>query len=251
MESATSTIEKNMPSTRESLRNEFVKFLGSLKFMHDNSFVHRDLKPANIFIVDGKIKLGDFGLAEYMRWGRPPGANNIAGTPHTIAPEVWLNPNQADLYRADIYSAGITMAWRAQIASDPAHPDAFTKRVSRYSENFGYGGEMYKVFTYDTSNFRWDFWGGYDQILLNGVRDLRSRKVLVSSEMSRIFRWMTSENIFQRGNLEQRILELHQIKIVLLLHSLKQRWGLLNPKLQQFPVWIQNGLHPPLQAVLN
>jgi serine/threonine protein kinase len=28
--------------------------------------MHRDLKPANIFIKNGKIKIGDFGLAKII-----------------------------------------------------------------------------------------------------------------------------------------------------------------------------------------
>jgi serine/threonine protein kinase len=34
--------------------------------MHDKHIVHRDLKTPNIFIVDDKVKLGDFGISKVL-----------------------------------------------------------------------------------------------------------------------------------------------------------------------------------------
>src|SRR5215213_3447116 len=34
----------------------------AVAYLHDHGIVHRDLKPANIFIDDGVIKIGDYGL---------------------------------------------------------------------------------------------------------------------------------------------------------------------------------------------
>jgi len=35
----------------------------ALEYLHKQKYIHRDLKPSNIFLLNGSIKLGDFGLA--------------------------------------------------------------------------------------------------------------------------------------------------------------------------------------------
>jgi len=35
-------------------------------YMHDKRILHRDLKTPNIFILDKKVKLGDFGISKVL-----------------------------------------------------------------------------------------------------------------------------------------------------------------------------------------
>jgi len=46
--------------------------------------MHRDIKPENLLLIEGHIKVADFGLALRMSEADPG-----SGTPRYMAPEVW------------------------------------------------------------------------------------------------------------------------------------------------------------------
>jgi len=64
--------------------------------MHDERVVHRDLKPANFLLVEGKLKLIDFGIAKAMIGDTTSiyAANNQMGTVNYMSPEA-ANPSEA------------------------------------------------------------------------------------------------------------------------------------------------------------
>ena len=99
-----------------------------LRYVHAAGVLHRDLKTPNIFISrDGKVKLGDFGLARQVT----AEIRSRVGTPCYLAPEVM----QSDSYSesADVWGAGcialeavtLTFLWErkgvlaAQVLSEP------------------------------------------------------------------------------------------------------------------------------------
>ena len=68
--------------------------------------IHRDIKPENVLIADdGRIKIGDFGLARAISTSTSTGA--LIGTVAYLSPELVLG-RQADA-RSDIYSVGIML----------------------------------------------------------------------------------------------------------------------------------------------
>ena len=49
--------------------------------------MHRDLKPDNIFLHNGVIKLGDFGIARVLSDTKSK-AKTVVGTPYYLSPEI-------------------------------------------------------------------------------------------------------------------------------------------------------------------
>lgn len=73
---------------------------------HAAGLIHRDVKPENVLIADdGRIKIGDFGLARAVTTSTSTGA--LIGTVAYLSPELVLG-KQADA-RSDIYSVGIML----------------------------------------------------------------------------------------------------------------------------------------------
>ncbi|KAF2358666.1 Protein kinase domain [Trinorchestia longiramus] len=59
----------------------------TIDFLHNAGIIYRDLKMENLLLdEDGHIKLIDFGLAKWLRYGNKTGS--ICGTLHLMAPEV-------------------------------------------------------------------------------------------------------------------------------------------------------------------
>lgn len=75
-------------------------------YLHDNGIVHRDLKPANLFMENGVVKIGDYGLAKFISVSRRSGQTESVGTVHYMAPEI---ANGRYGKQIDIYALGIIL----------------------------------------------------------------------------------------------------------------------------------------------
>ncbi|KAI0718962.1 hypothetical protein C8T65DRAFT_69408 [Cerioporus squamosus] len=100
-----------------------------LRFIHDANVIHLDLKPANIFLTgEGRLKIGDFGMASVWPRPTPPGETQLIpgakpagfereGDKLYLAPEV-LQGRYGKA--ADVFSLGMTML---ETASNIVVPD--------------------------------------------------------------------------------------------------------------------------------
>ncbi|CCW71513.1 unnamed protein product [Phytomonas sp. Hart1] len=89
-------------------------FLG-LEYLHRNQVAHRDIKGDNLLISmdTGVAKLADFDQAKIMSTHdtlRMAATATLAGTPYWMAPEVITDESGYDPFKADIWSAGCTVA---------------------------------------------------------------------------------------------------------------------------------------------
>ncbi len=89
---------------------EYVKQVAlALQYAHDQSphVIHRDVKPENMLIAhDGRILLGDFGIAMISQSSRYQSTKDMAGTIAYMAPEqIESHPRPA----SDQYSLGIVV----------------------------------------------------------------------------------------------------------------------------------------------
>ncbi|MFZ5832305.1 MAG: serine/threonine protein kinase [Planctomycetota bacterium] len=118
-----------------------VEVCQALRHAHDRGIVHRDLKPGNLLLArDGRIKLGDFGIAKLFGNSRMTQAGSVIGTAE------YMSPEQADGRpvdpRSDLYSLGAVLyallarrpVFRARSLPDMLYKQRFEKPepVRRY-----------------------------------------------------------------------------------------------------------------------
>ena len=75
---------------------------------HAQRIVHRDVKPANILLsTDGRVKVGDFGVARLAEGSTDGTAATIVGTPRYMAPE--QGRGRPTTPATDVYSVGVVL----------------------------------------------------------------------------------------------------------------------------------------------
>ncbi len=85
----------------------FIDVLEAVDYAHKEGVLHRDIKPENILVMDGRVKLSDFGLGRRMYSDSTTltVTNAAMGTFAYSAPEQFSDAHSADV-RADVYALG-------------------------------------------------------------------------------------------------------------------------------------------------
>lgn len=86
--------------------NWFSGMAAGVAHLHDHGIVHRDLKPANIFMDQGTVKIGDYGLSKFISCSRRSGQTESVGTVHYMAPEIANGRYGKEI---DTYALGIIL----------------------------------------------------------------------------------------------------------------------------------------------
>lgn len=91
-----------LPELRAWLRG----MVEGVAYLHDHGIVHRDLKPANMFMEEGVVKIGDYGLSKSITKSQDRGHSESIGTCHYMAPEISSGKYHKPI---DIYALGVIL----------------------------------------------------------------------------------------------------------------------------------------------
>jgi hypothetical protein len=106
-ESLSQRLRRGAPSPAEA-RAIAEQLAGALASAHARRVIHRDVKPANVLIsTDGRIKVGDFGVARLAEGSTDGGPATIVGTPSYMAPE--QSRMGVTTAATDVYSVGVVL----------------------------------------------------------------------------------------------------------------------------------------------
>jgi serine/threonine protein kinase len=84
----------------------FLALARAVGYLHDHGIVHRDLKPGNIFLENGILKIGDYGLSKFISGSQRTAQTQSVGTVYYMAPEISTGNYNKQI---DVYAAGIIL----------------------------------------------------------------------------------------------------------------------------------------------
>lgn len=87
------------------IRRHISGLVAGVAQLHASGIVHRDLKPANIFLEDGVVKVGDYGLSKTISEVDRDHSVSV-GTCHYMAPEIRSGRYDKPI---DIYAIGVIL----------------------------------------------------------------------------------------------------------------------------------------------
>ncbi len=104
LEKAPNLIEAGRDQPHNQQVALLIQLLQALAYLHRRNIIHRDLKPDNVLVVDGQVKVLDFGLA-VAREHLNETNGQVAGTLAYMAPEVLEGEPVSEA--SDLYAVGV------------------------------------------------------------------------------------------------------------------------------------------------
>lgn len=141
-------IHKEDCLTNQKCNEIFPQILDAVEYCHSQGVYHRDIKPENVLLIDGKVKICDFGLATCDPISRDFGYGSLS----YMAPEVFGDYKSIDGYfssSADVWALGIllfnmkigVLPWYEASKSD-VYFQAFLKDPNYFKKTFNLTDEF-------------------------------------------------------------------------------------------------------------
>lgn len=127
LEGARTILDAGNDRPQDEQINLLAQTLRSLAYLHRRGITHRDLKPSNVLVMDGQVKVLDFGLSVATESQRGEAAAPTAGTLAYMAPEVLTSGVANPL--TDLYAVGV-IAYELLTGRHPYNVDNITQLIN-------------------------------------------------------------------------------------------------------------------------
>jgi eukaryotic-like serine/threonine-protein kinase len=104
---AVNLLEACQQADQPTIVRYFVQILQALEYLHRRGVLHRDLKPANVLVMQGEVRVLDFGLSKMLDRAKEESGEDTAtaGTIAYMAPEILMGHRAT--VASDLYATGV------------------------------------------------------------------------------------------------------------------------------------------------
>lgn len=125
---ADTIIEAGQGQTLDTQVDLLIQLLQALAYLHRRGVLHRDLKPGNVLVVNGQVKVLDFGLSLITERSVADVTQSTTGTFAYMAPELFQGMPPST--RSDLYAVGV-LAYEILAGQYPFNTDNMALLISQ------------------------------------------------------------------------------------------------------------------------